>query len=202
MAKIEKSILVNAPLEEVLSYIINPEHAPEWIVNLTQVKSISTKTPGVGQSWFWEYSLLGIKVIGRTRVRELSPRRYVKETEGSIVGTCVFTFEIENGCTRINLEMDCGLAGSIFYNLAGRSKIEKMKEDAMEKTLERVKAILESSCLMETSLAVEGGLGEEGWRDVREPQSNDGIRLDGEESMPGGFLRSGNAAADVAVAQI
>ncbi len=182
--------------DEVLNYITSPEHAPEWIANLTRVKGISTKTPSVGQSWFWEYSLLGMKVLGRTKVREFSSRRYVKETEGSIVSTCVFTLEIENGGTRINLEMDYVFAGSIFYNIAGRSKIEKMKEDAVQQTLERVKAILESRYSTEMNLAVEGSLGEKEWGDE--------IRLDGEESesMPGSLLRGTSADADIAIAQI
>jgi len=142
-ASIKKSIIINAPLNKIFDYIANPEHSPEWVVNLTGIENISPKIPSIGQTWNWEYNMLGIKFRGRTIVTELSPQRYVRQTEGGIASTCAFTFKAENGGTRVDLEIEYIVPSSVFNKIADKEAIERINENAAEYALGNIKAILE-----------------------------------------------------------
>ncbi len=142
-ASIKKSIKINASLNKIFNYIANPERSPEWVVNLTGVENISPKIPCIGQTWNWEYNMLGIKFRGRTIVTELSLQRYVRQTEGGIASTCAFTFKTENGDTRVDLEIDYIVPSSVFNKIADKERVKRTNENAAEHALGNIKTILE-----------------------------------------------------------
>ena len=70
MLSIEKSIVINAPVGDVFTYIEDPNKLTEWMTSLSEVRNI--KGEGVGQTYDWTYRMLGIPLDGTTKVLEQS----------------------------------------------------------------------------------------------------------------------------------
>ena len=57
MAKIVKSIIINAPVEKVFEYLSDPMKMLEWHPNVIGVRDVTGR--GMNQKWIWDYKLLG-----------------------------------------------------------------------------------------------------------------------------------------------
>ena len=66
MAKIERNILIKAPLDKVFSYVTYPKNELEWLPSMTEVRDIMNL--GVGMHWGWTYKMLGMSLKGKTEV--------------------------------------------------------------------------------------------------------------------------------------
>ena len=51
LARIEKSIVTNAPPEKVFALLADAERAAEWMDTVKEVKVTSEKRTGVGKTW-------------------------------------------------------------------------------------------------------------------------------------------------------
>jgi uncharacterized protein YndB with AHSA1/START domain len=55
METVEKSIIINAPPENVFEYIDDPMNDPEWMIGMVEVHEVEG-LPGVGRHFHWTYS--------------------------------------------------------------------------------------------------------------------------------------------------
>lgn len=62
MARIERNILIEAPLEKVFSYVTYPRNELEWLPGITEVRDLASL--GVGMHWWWTYKMLGMSGTG------------------------------------------------------------------------------------------------------------------------------------------
>ncbi len=92
MAKIGRTITINAAIEKVFNYIADPMHQLDTIPSLTEVNNIEGQ--GVGQQWSWTYKLIEMSFNGESIVTEYEPdKRYVTHSKGGIKSTWTYTFE-------------------------------------------------------------------------------------------------------------
>ncbi len=105
MAKVERTITINAPVEKVCKYLSEPTYALEYVPSMTDIRNI--KGEGVGRTYDWTYKMLGISFSGKTEVVEYtSNERYVTKSGGGIVSTWTYSFKAEAGGTQMNLVVD------------------------------------------------------------------------------------------------
>ena len=105
MAKVEQSIIINAPVEKVYSYVCGPMNQLEWLPSMTDVRDITGE--GVGQKFGCTYKMMGISFKGEIEVVEsvANQGRIIKST-GDIQSTWTWTFKSENGKTVVNLAIE------------------------------------------------------------------------------------------------
>ncbi|MHC4572330.1 MAG: SRPBCC family protein [Planctomycetota bacterium] len=129
MAKIERSITINAPVEQVFAYIENPMNNLEWIPSVIDIKDVTGS--GVGQHHRWTYKMAGIRLQGETTVTEHIPnQRSVAQSKGGAVSTWIFTFEPHDGGTKLNLDIEYTIPVPVLGNLAEKLVLRRNEREA------------------------------------------------------------------------
>ena len=142
MAKIEKSITINALPEKVWAYLEDPMNGPEWVPGMIEVRNITGS--GVGRRFEWTYKMLGIQFKGETEVTEvIQNERSVEKGKAGIEFTWIHLFEPHEGGTKLSLDIDYKVPVPVLGKLAEKL-ILKTNEREAELALENIKIILEA----------------------------------------------------------
>lgn len=105
IAKVERSITINAPIEKVFAYIANPANKMEYVPSITDIRDITGQ--GVGKRFGWTYKMKGFSLKGEAEVIEYIPnRRYVQKCMGDILSTWAWTFKANAGGTWLNVVIE------------------------------------------------------------------------------------------------
>lgn len=119
MPTIKKSIEIDAPVAKVFAYVTEPRNSLEWMVSLTEVRNVTGA--GVGQTWGWEYTMVGIPFQGESTVVESSlNRRHVLTSKGGITSRFAWDFEPSPTGTQLDLEIEYSIPGKVLGRLAER----------------------------------------------------------------------------------
>lgn len=117
MAKVERSITINVPVEKVFAYIENPMNQPEWIASMIEIKDVSGH--GVGAHYRWAYKMVGMRFEGKDTVKEYVPdERIVTQSKGDILSTWTYTFAPEDGGTKLTLTVEYTIPIPVLGKLA------------------------------------------------------------------------------------
>ena len=141
MTKVEKSIVVNQPIEKVFAYITNPRNNPKWQPDILDSQVSPDEPTHVGTRVTDVRTLLGRRLELTTEVVEFEPNRllHVKSTSGPIPFRGYITFEPVNGGTKVNILAEAEPTG--FFKLAERmfsSTWRKGLEDSLNKLKEQL----------------------------------------------------------------
>jgi uncharacterized membrane protein len=141
MAKIEKSITINAPVEEVFAYVDDPMSQLEYLPSMVEVKDVTGQ--GVGAHYRWTYKMAGLRFEGETTVTEYTPNeRMVVHSKGGIISTWSWTFTPQDGGTKINLTVEYTIPVPVLGKL-GEALILKQNEREADQAMANIKAKLE-----------------------------------------------------------
>ena len=144
MIRIEHSIVINRPIEEVFAFLANPENAPKWDPTIIETKITSEGPIGVGTKGLNVGQILGRRNEFTFEYDVYEPPRKVSghTTSGPMEVWMSNTFESFEGGTRVthNLEIKLG----------SRMKVpEPMVAMAMKRQIKKnfanLKALLEPS---------------------------------------------------------
>lgn len=118
MIKIESSVRINKPVEEVFAFVANIENLPLWAGPVTEAKQISEGPIGVGTTQVQVAQFLGQQVETTQEVTEyeLNNKLSTKSTSGPLPLEIHYTFEPVGGGTEILLEGNLDARG--FFKLA------------------------------------------------------------------------------------
>lgn len=142
MAKIEKSILISAPVERVFAFMAMPENLPEIWPSLQEVRNVQP-LPNGGYSYDWTYKMAGIRFEGHADWTEfIKDQRIVDHNESGIPSTFVWTYQAEDSGTRVAVSVDYSIPGAALGKLA-EPVIHKMNEHEAETILANLKARME-----------------------------------------------------------
>jgi uncharacterized membrane protein len=146
MAKIKKSILVEAPLDKVWGVATDANRWSSWYAGLSDVVQM-TGDGGVGSVVEQKYLMAGIEFPVSTEVLEAdlgSNRGKWKGTIGGpLAGEQTWTYSMEGTGTRVAVDMEYSVPGSVLGKFADRLVLERMQANSMEQTLENLKAMCE-----------------------------------------------------------
>ena len=142
MAKVERSITINAPVEKVCGYI-KPENLPEFWPRLVEVKDVQP-LPNGGFSNKWVYKMAGMRFEGSSEDVEIVPNeRLVTKTKGGIESTQTWMFIPEAGGTKVTFGVEYNIPIPVLGKLA-EAIVVKMNEHEAELLLANLKARIEA----------------------------------------------------------
>ncbi len=143
--KIEYSILINRPIEDVFAYVSNVENWPQWISGASETKQTSPGPMGVGTTFTQVSHYLGRQFEVNARVTEYEPnRKFAVVNDGKPVpyGNTI-TLEWAGGSTRLhNVLTASGDVGGLFK--LAEPIMERMFRRQFEKDHENLKDLLEA----------------------------------------------------------
>ena len=141
MAKVERSVLIKAPVEKVFSYLIEPKNELEWLPSNTDIRDITGQ--GVGKKWGWSYKMFGISFKGNSEVTEqVDNEKYVYKTMGGIKSTWAFSVNKEDDGTRLNLGVEYTIPIPVLGKVAEKLALSQNEKEANLAT-DNIKSILE-----------------------------------------------------------
>ena len=142
MARVERSITINAPVEIVFSYITEPKNELEIVPSITDIRDI--KGQGVGQRFSWTYKMVGISLKGKSEVIEYEPnQRYITNSTGGIISTWIWTFRPEDDGTLLNLLVEYTIPVPVIGKV-GEQLILRQNEREADLAMATIKDRLES----------------------------------------------------------
>lgn len=144
MAKVKKTVLIQAPVSEVFEFMNTPEKILEIWPSMVEVRDIQPQSNG-GNNFHWKYKMAGLFFEGDTSVQEfVRDQRTVTTNTGGIPSTFVWTYQPEAGGTRLTMEVEYTMPGKVLGKLA-EPVVAKMNEREAETLLENLKTRMEAS---------------------------------------------------------
>ena len=142
MAKLQKSILINAPVDKVYAFMNDPHHLPEIWPSMIEVKDV-TPAAGGGFNFGWVYKMAGIHFDGASETVEyvLNQRTVTKSTKG-IESKFTWTYEAVKDGTKLTVDVEYTVPIPVLGKLA-EAVIVKQNEREAETLLENLKQRME-----------------------------------------------------------
>ena len=143
MTKVERTLIINQPVEKVFTYVTNPRNNPKWQPDILDSRVSPDEPTHVGTRVTDVRSLLGRKLELTTEVIEfeLNKMLHIKSTSGPIPFSAYITFESVSGGTKINLLAEAEPTG--FFKLAERMFSSSWRK-GIEDSLNKLKEVLEA----------------------------------------------------------
>ena len=142
MAKVEKTININAPVDKVFSYIDEPTNLPVIWPSLVEVKNVQ-RLPNGGRSNQWVYKMAGIRLEGTTEdVEYVTNQLMVSKTKGGVESTQTWIFQPEASGTNVTFNVKYTVPIPVLGKLA-EAIIIKMNEREGDSLLANLKARME-----------------------------------------------------------
>ncbi len=143
MAKLEKTITINAPVEKIFNYISQPTNLPEFWPSLVETSDVQ-ELPNGGHSNRWVYKMAGIRLEGTSEdVEYVTNQRLVSKTKGGVESTQTWMFQPEAGGTKVTFEVEYTVPIPVLGKLA-EAIIVKMNDREGELLLANLKARMEA----------------------------------------------------------
>ncbi len=140
--KIEKSILINAPLGEVFGFMAEPHNLLKIWPSLLEVRNVQPLPHG-GYCYDWAYKMAGLRFKGQGEwIEFLKDQRIVFKSEGCIPSTLFWIYQPEDGGTRVTVSVDYTIPGVALSRLT-EPVIQKMNVREVGMVLDNLKTCLE-----------------------------------------------------------
>jgi uncharacterized membrane protein len=142
MAKITKSVTINAPVEKVFAFISEPTNLPEIWSSMVEVKDVQP-SPAGGYNFDWVYKMAGVRFNGASETTESVTNQCIvtKSTKG-IESKFVWTFETKDSGTKLTVETEYSVPVPLLGKLA-EAFIVKQNEHEADVLLANLKARME-----------------------------------------------------------
>lgn len=142
MKKIEKSVLINAPINRVFEFLTDPNNYPAIWPSMVEVKNAKREPEGK-HSFDWTYKMVGIQFHGHADASDVEKnRRVVSKNEAGIPSTFVWTYQEKDGGTEVGLSVEYELPKNVLTKLA-EPLVHRLNEREADTMLQNAKAVLE-----------------------------------------------------------
>jgi hypothetical protein len=144
MTRLEHSVFVNAPVENVEAVLYDGWRLPEWVVGVTKAQPDGV-FPEVGGAVDLVYSVLGINFPVKLYSSEVYPgQSATTQFEGAINGSNYWAFQPEGGGTWVTCVFEYDMPGGGVGAAIDRMGFEKSNAANLERGLNNLKALAES----------------------------------------------------------
>lgn len=142
MIRVETSVVINRPPEEVFAYISNFENNPRWQGGMKEARFTSQGPLGVGSTYAQIATFLGRRVESSFEVIDYQSNRLVKATSTSGSFPITFTRIVEpvDDGTQVSAIVEGDATG--FFKLA-QSLLARMVQRSVDADYASLKEILE-----------------------------------------------------------
>ncbi len=140
MIKIEKSIFINRPKQEVFKYVTNPANNVQWQKSTQSAEWTSDSPPGVGSTFkiVNRFLLRNIEAINEITAWEPPNTVTVKSVKAPVPFESTYTFEAHEGGTQMTFKSQAEIGG-LFKLL-----VSKQFQKQLDTSLNALKLVLES----------------------------------------------------------
>jgi uncharacterized membrane protein len=113
MIKVEDSIVINRPIEEVFAYVSDLTNAPEWQTGLIEVRKTTPEPPGVGTRYTFVRKFLGRKLEASNEFNVYEPCQIITftTTSGPVSVEASYLFDETAEGTKVTCKMDMQTGG-------------------------------------------------------------------------------------------
>jgi uncharacterized protein YndB with AHSA1/START domain len=117
MVKVEVSVVINRPVEEVFAFVTRIENWNQWDAQLAEVKKTSEGPVGVGTTCQEVRHFMGRRMESTNEITEYEPNRKLsfKSTSGPFPVEGGYTFESVEGGTKFTVKGQAETGG--FFKL-------------------------------------------------------------------------------------
>ncbi|MGN7296351.1 SRPBCC family protein [Ferdinandcohnia sp. SAFN-114] len=143
MVDVLTEIIINRPISQVSEYAMNPDHAPEWYVNIQSIEWKTPKPLKLGSQIAFKANFLGRELSYVYEIVEFIPgEKFVMKTaNGPFPMETIYTWQaIDENHTRMTLQNKGKPSG---FNKILSLFMTTMMRRANMKDLKKIKAILE-----------------------------------------------------------
>ena len=146
MARIEISLVINRPVEEVFAFVSNSENLPRWRSTSLEVQKTSEGSISVGSTFRGRFTFLGRQFDGNIVVTGYEPNRvYVSRiAEGPFPLETGYTLEPVENRTHVSFVVEGEPGG--FFKLA-EPLVVSMARRAYDTDLQNLKEMLEAQAV-------------------------------------------------------
>lgn len=142
MAKVNKSITINAPVEKVFQYLTDQTNLPEIWPSLVE-NNVVERLPNGGAKTQYVYKMAGMRFEGTSIDTEFIPnQRTVSKTEGGIKSEITWEFQAEGEAMKVTFSGEYTVPIPLLGKLA-EAFIVKQNENEAEVILANLKARME-----------------------------------------------------------
>jgi coenzyme Q-binding protein COQ10 len=144
MVTVKKSVVVDAPVEQVFDYMADPKSNVEILPGMMDVRDIHETEGHVGTTFRWTYKMAGLRFEGETTVLEwVRNKRVVTRTKGGIGSTWYFDYASKGKGTELSLAVEYEMPVPILGKIA-EAVVRRQNEREADLALANVKARMES----------------------------------------------------------
>jgi len=145
MIKIEHSIFINRPVEEVFAAYTNLENHPKWHPGILEAVKTPDGPIGVGTTWRIARKVLGVQRLQESEVTEYKlNRNYVHRSKSPFPVEVRQTYEAVEGGTRITVTVEAEPGG--FFKLA-EPLLKSMSKRDIDAGFANLKELMEAHAL-------------------------------------------------------
>lgn len=142
MAKIIRSITINAPVEKVFEYMDDPCNLPNFWPSMLEAQVSGPAEVG-GYNFEWEYKMAGVRLRGASEIVERIPnRKMVTMSKKGVESRFTWSYEPEGEATRMTVEAEYTIPVPVLGKLA-ESVIARNNEREADILLANLKTIME-----------------------------------------------------------
>ena len=143
MITVDYSVVINRPIEEVFTFVTNPENNVQWVSGLLETKQVSQGPIGVGSTGTDVRQFLGQRIESAWEITEYEQNRKVgfKTTSGPIPLEATYTYDAAEGGTRVSFVIQGEVSG--FFKMA-ESILAGMVRRQIEADHNNLKDLLEA----------------------------------------------------------
>lgn len=142
MVTVSRTIRVDAPVDEVFTYVDEPENHVEMTPSITDVSNVEPLDNG-GKRLDYSYKMVGVSLTGSIRTPEyVEGERIVFEMDGDLSGALTWTFEDDDGATRVTYSAEYDLPGGVLATVAEPFAV-RYNERELRTTLENLRDRIE-----------------------------------------------------------
>lgn len=118
MTKVETSVVIARPVEEVFAYVVDPDNTPQWTGPVIEAEKTSEGPVGLGTTSTRVTQFLGRTMEATYEITEFEPNSYYadKTTSGPVPINARISFDSVKDGTKVTIEGEIESAG--FFRLA------------------------------------------------------------------------------------
>ena len=140
----DKEILINAPVEKIFTFLINPGNLLQIWPSLTEATNEKLLSNG-GYRSNWKYKMCGMHFHGTGEVTDIDPNSWFTfKTHGAVDSTITWTFRVKDGQTRVTLTAEYRVPLTLVGRLT-EAIITKMNDKEADLILHNLQARFEAS---------------------------------------------------------
>lgn len=143
MIKINKSLVINRPIDEVFDYIGDQRNTPQWQSGLVEVRRITEGPPGIGTKHAFVRKFMGRKMEATNEYIAYEPNKKItfKTTSGPVRLEASYLFESTADGTKVTGLIEMQAAGLFGF---AEPLIAKSLDRESDAAMTELKRLLES----------------------------------------------------------